>query len=222
MTGDTPSKRVLLGRIGRPHGVRGDVVIESYTAEPAAITGYGALTDASGTRSFCLRPVRATEKGVVVHLAGVDDRDAAEALRGVDLYASRAALPEPEVDAFYHEDLIGLRAIDASGVAIGQVVGVHNFGAGDILEVRFESTGRNEMILFRASFVPVVDVSGGHVVLAEAVIEASPAPRKRPTDLRERSRPKRKWPVVSAVSSELAGRSEVEQRGAVRPKPSKG
>ena len=158
-------RRVLLGRIGAAHGVRGDVLVESYTAEPQDIAAYGPLESEDGTRRFELKVVRATPKGVVARIAGVADRNAAEALRGTALYVERARLPASEEGEFYHADLVGLRAEDGEGRAIGTVVAVVNYGAGDLLEVRLEGSRKTELVPFTDAFVPTVDIAGGRAVV---------------------------------------------------------
>jgi len=123
------------------------------------------VTDASGTRTFRLA-VRGSNKGaLLVHVAGVDDRDAAQALKGLELYVPRDALPEPEEDEFYHADLIGLRVELEDGTVIGSVRAVHDFGAGDVIELDGERPWRAVMLPFDAETVPVVDVAAGRMVV---------------------------------------------------------
>ena len=152
-------ERILLGRIVAAHGIRGDVLVRTYTDTAEAIGSYGALTDAEGRGSFRLRVVRVTAKGVVAHLAGVSDRNGAEALAGTDLYLARAQLPAAEEGDFYHADLIGLAAVAADGAEVGRIVGVHNFGAGDLIEVALGGSRRTELIPFTAEFVPEIDLA---------------------------------------------------------------
>jgi 16S rRNA processing protein RimM len=160
------SRRILLGRIAGPHGVRGDVLIESYASEPRAIASYGPLESEDGTRQFEVSVVRVTPKGVVARIAGVNDRTVAEALKGLSLYVDRARLPAAEEGAYYHADLIGLNAEDRDGRRIGTVIAVENYGAGDILELRLEGKSKTELIPFADAFVPVVDIAGGRIVVA--------------------------------------------------------
>jgi 16S rRNA processing protein RimM len=158
-------RRVLLGRIGAAHGVRGDVLVESYTAEPQDIAAYGPLETEDGTRRFELKVVRPTAKGVVARIAGIADRNAAEALRGIALYVERGRLPASADGEFYHADLVGLRAEDGEGRTIGTIVAVVNYGAGDLLEVRLEGQRKTELVPFANAFVPTVDIDGGRVVV---------------------------------------------------------
>jgi 16S rRNA processing protein RimM len=133
---------VVLGAIAGAHGVRGEVKVKTFTETPEGIAAYGPLTGDPGGRVFRLTGLRAVKDGVVVRIEGVADRDAAEALKGTRLCVSRAALGEPgEEDSFFHVDLIGLSAQGEAGAKLGTVVAVHEFGAGDMLEVRLEATG---------------------------------------------------------------------------------
>ncbi len=149
---------------------------QSYASEPQAIAAYGPLESEDGTRRLEVSVVRVTPKGVVARIAGVHDRTAAEALKGLALYVDRARLPEAEEGEFYCADLIGLTAEDRDGRKIGTVVAVENYGAGDILELRLEGVGKTELIPFTDAFVPVVDVAEGRVVVAlpEAGTEDDP------------------------------------------------
>ncbi len=163
-----PAKgRVLLGRFGAPHGVRGEIRLHSFTSDPLAIAAYDGLTDKSGARHFKLRAVRPQGKDMLVaKVEGIDDRAGAEALNGVELYLPRELLPAPDEDEFYVADLIGLRAETHEGAEIGVIVAVRNFGAGDILEIAPEGGGETLMFPFTKAVVPAVDLSARRVVLA--------------------------------------------------------
>jgi 16S rRNA processing protein RimM len=176
--------RVCMAIVGAPHGVRGAVRIKSFTDIPEAVANYGALEDESGARRFTLR-VTGAAKGdgmVIGQLSGVVDRDAAEALRGLRLYAPRAALPAPAEDEFYYADLVGLAALLEDGSRLGEVVAVHDFGAGDVIEIARDKTkgqgGQPVLVPFTRAAVPVVDIAGGRVVVAppDGLIEAPGAP----------------------------------------------
>lgn len=167
--------RLLVGVVVGAHGVRGAVRIKSFTADPGAVATYGPVEDDEGGRRFSLR-VLSVGKGVVTAAVdGVGDRDAAEALRGTRLYVPRAALPATtDEDEFYHADLIGLAAVAADGGPVGRVSAVHDFGAGDVLEIA-RSSGEAIMLPFTRERVPLVDLAGGRVVVeVPAEIEARP------------------------------------------------
>ncbi|MBG0801426.1 ribosome maturation factor RimM [Methylocystis sp. H4A] len=172
-----PAKgRVLLGRFGAAHGVRGEVRLQSFTSDPLAIAAYDGLTDKSGTRNFRLRALRRQGKDMLVaQVEGVDDRAGAEALNRIELYVAREMLPAPEEDEFYIADLIGLRAETPDGEAIGVVVAVRNFGAGDILEIAPAAGGESLLYPFTGAVVPVVDIAQGRVVITPpAEVSAEP------------------------------------------------
>lgn len=170
-----PARRVLLGEIGPAHGVRGEVLIRTYTAEAAAIAAYGPLTDKSGRNAFSLKIVRVTDKGVVARVSGVADRNGAEALRGTELYVDRNRLPNPATSEFYHVDLIGLDAVLENGDAYGRVVAVQNFGAGDLLEVA-RSGAETEFIPFTDAHAPIVDLDSRSVTVVPPAMVGDPEP----------------------------------------------
>jgi len=155
-----------MGVVGAAHGVRGAIRIKSFTDVPEAIADYGALEDESGARRFTLRVV-GLAKGdgmVIAKLSAVANRDEAEALRGLRLYAPRAALPATADDEFYHADLVGLAALREDGSELGRIIAVHDFGAGDVIEIE-RAEGRPVLVPFTRAAVPVVDVAGGRVVI---------------------------------------------------------
>ena len=164
---------ILLGVITGAHGIRGDVIVKSFAGAPEDIASYGPLSDRAGTRRFEIEVVRVTPKGAVVaRIRGVADRNAAEALKGVELYVARASLPPPAADEFYHADLIGLAAVTPDGETIGTVVAIQNYGAGDLLEVRLDGRAATELVPFTDSFVPAVDLAARRVVVV--LPEATP------------------------------------------------
>lgn len=165
MSSGTGSPRVLLGRIAGAHGIKGDVLIRSFTGDPAAVAAYGPLQDQSGSRRLAIRVLRVTEKGVVARIEGIGDRTAAETLKGLELYAERSQLPMAGEREYYHSDLIGLRAVDTRGQPVGEVVAVQNFGAGDLIEIRLDGGRATELVPFTDAFVPMVDVACGRIVV---------------------------------------------------------
>jgi 16S rRNA processing protein RimM len=156
---------VLLGRIGAAQGLRGEVRIATFTESPENIAVYGPLVDTKG-RSFTIEALRPLKDALVVaRLAGVNDRSAAEALSGVELYVEKARLPEPDADEWYYDDLIGLKAIAPDGAQIGEIAAVQNFGAGDLLELRLAENRRTVFVPFTEAAVPEVDISAGRVIV---------------------------------------------------------
>jgi len=155
-----------VGDIGRPQGLQGEVRIRSFTAEPASIAEYGPLEDETGTRLFEIESLRVTAKALTARLKGVENRDQAEALTGTKLFVPRSRLPEREEDEWYHSDLIGLAALNADGAAIGTVIAVHNFGAGDLLEIGPPGGGATVLMPFTRETVPEIDVEGGWLRVA--------------------------------------------------------
>ena len=128
--------RICVAQIGAAHGLRGEVRLRSFTQDPAAVTSYGPLESEDGTQRFEIETLRPAKDHFVARLTGVADRDAASRLTNLKLYVSRDRLPPVEDDeTFYQSDLIGLEAVTADGAALGTVKAVHNFGAGDIIEI---------------------------------------------------------------------------------------
>ena len=167
-----PADRILLGVIGRPHGVHGLVHVTSHTADPADLTAYGPLFDDCGRR-FTLHwrgeglvEVAEQVNGAAIKVA---DRRAAEKLTNTRLYVARSALPPPEEDEFYLADLIGLDAMDTSGTRIGTVTAFHDYGAGASLEIACPDAP-SLLVPFTRAAVPVVDVSAGRVVVDENIV----------------------------------------------------
>jgi 16S rRNA processing protein RimM len=157
--------RICLGQIGAAHGVRGEVRLRSFTAEPSAIASYGPLETEDG-RLFEIKSLRPAKDHFVATLSGVADRNAAERLANTKLYVPRERLPEPEeADEFYHADLVGLAVVDRQGQQLGTVIAVHNFGAGDLIEVRRAEGEPTQLLPFDAATVPEVDLAAGRMVV---------------------------------------------------------
>lgn len=171
---DTSSKKLLMGRIGAAHGIKGDVRIQSFTEEPLALADYGPLSTNKPGLVIEIEAARATTNVLVARLKGVPDRTAAEKLNGVELYVDRDKLPPTEEeDDFYHADLIGLAVRLADGTVLGKVTAIPNFGAGDLLEVRDERSGDTYLYPFTKAVVPEVRIAEGYIVL-EVPVEADP------------------------------------------------
>ena len=157
-------ERVCVGAIAGAFGVKGEVRLKSFCAEPSDIAGYGALATEDGDRSFVVALTRPVKNGFAARLSGVRSKEAADALRGTRLYADRAALPELPDDEFYHADLIGLTVLDTGGTELGQVRNVLNHGASDILEVHGPGMKTPALLPFTREAVPTVDVAGGRII----------------------------------------------------------
>ena len=164
-------KRVCLGAVVGAHGIRGEVKVKSWTETDRDIGAYGALQNKDGTKSFVLKVTGHSKELLRCKIKGVVDRNAAEALIGTELYVNRDVLPQLEEEEYYQTDLIGLDVIEqSSGQNIGKVVGIYNFGAGDILEIKLKSTAKTEMIPFTKQYVPEVKIADGCVVISSALI----------------------------------------------------
>ena len=157
--------RVCIAQIGAAHGVRGEVRLKAFTEDPLSVARYGALESEDGTQRFEIEAVRPTKDMLVARLKGISDRDAAEALTNVRLYVAREKLPKAADDEFYHADLVGLAAVTSNGEAIGTVKAVHNFGAGDLLEIELAAGGAALMLPFTEVTVPAVDIAGRKIMV---------------------------------------------------------
>jgi 16S rRNA processing protein RimM len=166
--------RVCVARIGAAHGLRGEVRLNTFTADPLAVTRYGVLESEDGARSLEIDSCRPGKGVLVVRFKGVADRTAAERLRNIELYVPRERLPAPEPGEFYHADLIGLRAVAPDGGEIGTVVAVQNFGAGDLLEIRPAAGGMTLLLPFTDTAVPSVDLAGGSLVVVRPEVMPGP------------------------------------------------
>ena len=165
------SARVLVAQIGAAHGVRGEVRLKPFTQDPLSVARYGALETEDGKRRFEIEAVRPAKDMLVARLKGVGDRNAAEALKNLRLYVAREKLPAPADDEFYVADLIGLVALTAGGATFGTVTAVHNFGAGDLIEIEPAGGGATVMLPFTATTVPTIDLAGRKIVI-EPPVEA--------------------------------------------------
>ncbi|MDF0517491.1 ribosome maturation factor RimM [Bradyrhizobium yuanmingense] len=159
------SALVCVARIGAAHGVRGAVKLWTFTEDPFAISRYGPLSTKDGRRQFEIAAVREAKDHLVATFKGVATRDEAERLNGIELYVAREKLPATDEDEYYHTDLIGLACVTTDGDALGRVVAIHNFGAGDIIEIA-PLKGPTMLLPFSNAVVPEVDIKGGRVVIA--------------------------------------------------------
>jgi 16S rRNA processing protein RimM len=159
-----PPRLVLVGRVAGAFGVKGEVRITAYTTDPAALIGYKILRREDGTPALTLSGGRAQKGALIARAAEVATREAAEALRGLDLYVPREALPQEAEDEFYLVDLIGLRALAPDGAELGRVKSVQNFGAGDLLEIEPDA-GPSWWLSFTKAAVPAIDLAAGVITI---------------------------------------------------------
>ncbi len=171
---------ICVARIGAAHGVRGAVKLWTFTEDPLAVERYGQLLTKDGARQFEIAHVRAAKDHLVATFKGVASRNDAEKLNGIELYVPREKLPATGEDEYYHADLIGLAAVTAADEPLGRVVAIHNFGAGDIIEIA-PPKGATMLLPFTNAVVPTVDIAGGRVVIE--------LPREIEADDREESPP---------------------------------
>src|SRR5215470_16144369 len=158
------TRRLCIGIVTGPHGVRGALRIKSFTYVPEDIARYGPVEDEDGRRRFDLSLCGAARGVLIASLSGVDDRDQAEALRGLRLYLPRAALPQTEPEEYYHADLIGLEAVLRDGTPVGRVRAIYDFGAGDTLELA-RPGGAPVLVPCTRAVVPTVELDAGRLVL---------------------------------------------------------
>ncbi len=154
--------KVCVGVIVGPHGLQGIVRIKSFTMEPHNVVAYGPVTDTFGNRQFHLTLVGDAKGVLLARIEGVDDRNSAQALAGTKLFVNRHVLPVVEDGEYYHADLVGLAARLFDGASYGHVRGVHNFGAGDVLEIERVNRAR-VMLPFSRGIVPHIDVEAGYI-----------------------------------------------------------
>ena len=158
------ARRVCVGVVTGPQGVQGAVRIKSFTEVPEDVAGYGPLEDETGRRQFDLHLCGVAKGVLVAHLAGIGNRDQAEALRGLRLYLPRSALPQTEAEEYYHADLIGLEAVLGDGTRVGHVRAIYDFGAGDTLELARDGAPP-VLVPFTREVVPIVAPAEGRLVL---------------------------------------------------------
>jgi 16S rRNA processing protein RimM len=165
MSPATATSHVCVGQFAGAHGVRGHVRLKPFTAVPEDATRYGAVATEDGTRTFTLELVGQAKGVLIVRIAGVADRDAAQALSGTRLYVDRACLPAADDEEFYHADLIGLAVETPDGAPLGTIRAVDDYGAGDVLELELRD-GRAVMVPFTRAVVPTIDLAARRAVVA--------------------------------------------------------
>ena len=156
--------QICVARIGAAHGVRGAVKLWTFTEDPLAVKVYGPLVTKDGARQFEVTHAREAKGHLVATLKGIGTREEAERLNGIELYIARDKLPATDENEYYHADLIGLDAVNAANEPLGRVIAIHNFGAGDIIEIA-PAHGATMLLPFTNAVVPSVDLAGGRVII---------------------------------------------------------
>ena len=159
-----PRDQVLVGVIVGAHGIKGEVKLKSFTSEPLSINRYGPLQSASG-QQFEITKLKAAKDDFIASLKRVNDRNEAEALKGVELFVAREKLPQLKSHETYAHDLMGLDVMLENGSPLGKLVGVPNYGAGDLLEVAVEGSAETVLIPFTNAYVPQDDFSNGKIIV---------------------------------------------------------
>jgi 16S rRNA processing protein RimM len=183
MTQSPAPTLILVGRVAGAFGVRGELRISTYTEDPQTLTRFKALTRQDGSPALTVTTARVVKDGVVARCAGVDTKEAADALRGLRLYVPRAALPEPDEDEFYLADLIGLPVRHvATDELLGKIKSVQNFGADDLLEIAPALGGQTWYLPFTRAAVPEVKLAQGVVLADPPVMVGEPEGPEEPTE----------------------------------------
>ena len=162
------SNKICVGKFAGAHGVRGLVRLLSFTEDPESIFSYAPILDEGGSREFKIKFKSAANKHFIAMVDGVNDKEAADALRGVSIYIPRDVLPETKDNEFYDADLIGLKAVDENGVDRGSVLGIYDYGAGAFLEIG-ENKKESFFLPFKDAFVPNVDLGSGVISIVMPV-----------------------------------------------------
>ncbi len=157
--------RICVGVVTGSFGVRGDVRLKSFCAEPSAIADYSPLWNEDGTTSHAITITRAVKGGFGVRMAGVTSKEQADGLKGMKLYANRDDLPSLPDDEYYYTDLIGLDVFDTGGEKLGRINAVHDHGAGDLLEIAGPAFKGSVLLPFTAEAVPTIDLTAGRVIV---------------------------------------------------------
>ena len=169
-------KLILVGRVAGAFGVKGEVRITTFTADPLSLTAYGPLSRKDGSAGLTITSARAAKGGLIARAREIATPEEADRLRGLELFVPREALPETDdEDEFYLTDLVGLTAVDQAGALLGKVVSVENYGAGDLIEVKPAGGGQTWLIEFTRENAPTVSIADGRIVLVRpAETEATP------------------------------------------------
>ena len=156
--------RICVGAIAGAFGVKGELRVKSFCADPEAIGDYSPLWSEDGSRTFQLTLIQPIKSGFSATIEGVSSKEGGDALKGVRLFANRDALPNLPDDEYYHADLIGLEVLDTGGSIVGRVSAVHNHGAGDVLEIQGPGLKNGALLPFTQEAVPTVDLASGRII----------------------------------------------------------
>lgn len=165
----TDQKLILVGQVAGGFGVRGEVRVTAYTADPMSLLAYGPLLRADGSVGLTLTSARPEKSAVVGRAKEITTKEQADALRGLKLHVPRDLLPEPEEDEFYLTDLVGLQARDPDDVVLGTVKSVQNFGADDMLEIAPAEGGQTWYLPFTRDCVPDLHIADGWLRIVRPV-----------------------------------------------------
>jgi len=158
------SDKVCVGAVAGAYGVRGEVRLKSFCAEPEDIEEYSPLSTEDGAQSYSIVLTGRIKNGLTARLGGIESKEAADALKGLRLYAPRDRLPALPDDEYYYADLIGLEVLDTGGTVLGRVKSVQNHGAGDLLEIAGPGLKATVLLPFTREIVPTVDLEAGRII----------------------------------------------------------
>lgn len=155
---------ICVGAFSGSYGVNGEIRLKSFCADPEAIAGYSPLTSEDGKRSFAITLTRSIKNALVAKVTGITNKEDADTLKGIRLFAKRDQLPALPDDEFYHADLVGLTVLDTGGTILGTVHAVQNHGASDLLEITVEGSSTTILLPFTNEVVPTVDLASGRII----------------------------------------------------------
>ena len=160
-----PHRLVLIARVSGAFGVRGELRIRNYTDDPMSLLGFRELKGADGSPALTLIGGRPFKDGLIARAREIASKEQADALKGLELYVPRSALPPAADDEFYLADLIGLTAVSPDGAVLGEVKAAPNFGASDLLEIQPPGGAPSWLVAFTAETAPQIDLAGGRIVV---------------------------------------------------------
>lgn len=156
--------KVCIGAIVGVHGIKGEVKVKCFSDDEKNFNRYARFTNKTGKQVFEAKSVGHSKELLRVKIKGIDDRNTAETLVGIELYVARDLLPQLKEDEFYHADLIGLSAQNKQGDIIGTVNALYNFGAGDLIEIKMADK-RTELLPFNSQYVPVINIKDRYIII---------------------------------------------------------